>query len=222
MLSSLPQTKTLTTAPLLGATRSESSSTDLQNQFLTLLIAQLKNQDPTNPMDNSQLTTQLAQINTLAGIENLNTTLSSISGQINANQSIQNTLLIGHGVMVPGDALLVGEEVTTPFGFETDAAATAVTATIKDSGGNVVAQLELGGMNAGVHTFQWDGTLEDGSTAASGQYTVSIDASNESGALTATPLSYAMVYGVTPTASGVVLNLGTYGSASLDQIKQIL
>jgi flagellar basal-body rod modification protein FlgD len=70
---------------------------DLQNQFLTMLVTQLKNQDPTNPMDNSQLTTQLAQINTLSGIEKLNTTLGSISGQISTSQSLQSSTLIGHG-----------------------------------------------------------------------------------------------------------------------------
>ena len=64
---------------------------DLQNQFLTMLVTQLKNQDPTNPMDNSQLTTQLAQINTLSGIEKLNTTLGSISGQISTSQSLQSS-----------------------------------------------------------------------------------------------------------------------------------
>ncbi|SER14589.1 flagellar basal-body rod modification protein FlgD [Rosenbergiella nectarea] len=220
MLSDISSTNRLSASAT--TTASGNSSTDLQNQFLTLLIAQLKNQDPTNPMDNSQLTTQLAQINTLAGIENLNTTLSSISGQINTNQSVQNTLLIGHGVMVPGDAILVGEEATTPFGFETDAAASAVTATIKDSDGNVIAQLDLGPMGAGTHTFQWDGTLDDDSVAPAGKYTVTIDASNDTGALKTTPLTYAIVYGVSPTATGAVLNLGTYGTATLDQIKQIL
>jgi len=220
MLSTLSSANRLSDAT--PAAPSGNSSADLQNQFLTLLIAQLKNQDPTNPMDNSQLTTQLAQINTLAGIENLNTTMSSISGQINTNQSVQNTLLIGHGVMVPGDAILVGEEVTTPFGFETDTTASSVTATIKDSNGNVVAQLDLGAMNAGTHTFQWDGTLTDDSAAPAGKYSVSIDASNDTGAIHTTSLTYAMVYGVNPTANGAVLNLGAYGTATLDQIKQIL
>lgn len=86
------------------------TSADLQNQFLTLLVAQLKNQDPTNPMDNNQLVSQLAQLNTVSGIEKLNTTLGSISGQINNNQSIQATTLIGHGVMVPGNEILVGND----------------------------------------------------------------------------------------------------------------
>ncbi len=109
---------------------------DLQNQFLTMLVTQLKNQDPTNPMDNSQLTTQLAQINTLSGIEKLNTTLGSISGQISTSQSLQSSTLIGHGVMVNGGQILVGNGTTTPFGVELASASTGTSATIKDASGN--------------------------------------------------------------------------------------
>ncbi len=79
-----------------------SSASDLQSSFLTLLVAQLKNQDPTNPMQNNELTTQLAQISTVSGIEKLNTTLGSVSGQIDNSQSLQAANLIGHGVMIPG------------------------------------------------------------------------------------------------------------------------
>ena len=75
------------------------SSQELQDNFLTLLIAQMKNQDPTNPMDNSQLTSQLAQINTLAGIERLNTTLNVVSGQIDDSMSVNASNMIGKGVM---------------------------------------------------------------------------------------------------------------------------
>ena len=73
-----------------------SNASDLQGSFLTLLVAQLKNQDPTNPMQNNELTTQLAQISTVSGIEKLNTTLGSVSGQINSAQSLQAASLIGH------------------------------------------------------------------------------------------------------------------------------
>lgn len=79
-----------------------SNAADLQSSFLTLLVAQLKNQDPTNPMENNELTSQLAQISTVSGIEKLNTTLGSISGQIDNSQSLQASNLIGHGVMIPG------------------------------------------------------------------------------------------------------------------------
>lgn len=73
-----------------------SNAADLQSSFLTLLVAQLKNQDPTNPMENNELTSQLAQISTVSGIEKLNTTLGSISGQIDNSQSLQASNLIGH------------------------------------------------------------------------------------------------------------------------------
>ncbi|EDW1388237.1 flagellar hook assembly protein FlgD, partial [Salmonella enterica subsp. enterica] len=86
-----------------------SNAADLQSSFLTLLVAQLKNQDPTNPLQNNELTTQLAQISTVSGIEKLNTTLGAISGQIDNSQSLQATTLIGHGVMVPGTTILAGK-----------------------------------------------------------------------------------------------------------------
>ena len=198
------------------------SAQDLQNQFLTMLVTQLQNQDPTNPMDNSQLTTQLAQINTLSGIEKLNTTLGSISGQITTSQSLQTSTLIGHGVMIDGSQVLVGSGTTTPFGVSLTSASTATSATIKDASGNTVSTVDLGALSAGVHTFSWDGTLTDGSTAPDGKYTVSIAASNGSTQLVAQPLNYAYVNGVSTTNDTTKLDLGTMGSATLDEVRQIL
>lgn len=198
------------------------SAEDLQNQFLTMLVTQLQNQDPTNPMDNSQLTTQLAQINTLSGIEKLNTTLGSISGQISTSQNLQSTTLIGHGVMVDGSQILVGSGTTTPFGVELTTASTATTATIKDSTGATVRTIDLGALSSGVHTFSWDGTLTDGSTAPDGKYSVSIAASNGSTQLVAQPLNYAYVSGVSTTDDTSTLDLGTMGTATLDEVRQIL
>lgn len=68
----------------------------------------VENQDPTNPMENNELTTQLAQINTVSGIEKLNTTLGAITGQIDSSQSLYATSLIGRGVMVPGTNIFTG------------------------------------------------------------------------------------------------------------------
>ncbi|SFN47110.1 flagellar basal-body rod modification protein FlgD [Candidatus Pantoea varia] len=195
---------------------------DLQNQFLTMLVTQLKNQDPTNPMDNSQLTTQLAQINTLSGIEKLNTTLGSISGQITTSQSLQSSTLIGHGVMVNGGQILVGKGTTTPFGVELASASTGASATIKDAGGNVIDTVDLGALSAGVHTFSWDGKLTDGSVAPDGKYSVAIAASNGNAQLVAQPLNYAYVNGVSTANNTTKLDLGTMGSATLDDVRQIL
>ena len=141
------------TSPVRKGTSDGNSSQELQDNFLTLLIAQMKNQDPTNPMDNSQLTSQLAQINTLAGIERLNTTLGMVSGQIDDSLSVNASNMIGKGVMVPGNKILVAtsavegsetekETVTTPFGFELMRDADSVVVTIKDENGNVVRRSE--------------------------------------------------------------------------------
>ncbi|TNV21966.1 flagellar hook assembly protein FlgD [Buttiauxella sp. B2] len=208
---------TLSNSSLTG-----SSSADLQSSFLTLLVAQLKNQDPTNPLQNNELTTQLAQISTVSGIEKLNTTLGSVSGQLTNNQSVQSSALIGHGVMIPGTKILAGSEATTPFGVELQQAADKVTATITDNTGKVVRTLDIGALTAGVHTFTWDGTMTDGTTAPDGAYNVAINASNGSTQLVAQPLNFAMVNGVTLSNGKTLLDLGTYGTSTLDDIRQII
>ncbi|UWS30719.1 flagellar hook assembly protein FlgD [Erwinia pyrifoliae] len=211
-----------TTLTSSSSSSSDTSAADLQNNFLTLLVTQLKNQDPTNPMDNAQLTTQLAQINTLSGVEKLNTTLGSISGQITSGQSLQASTLIGHGVMLNGTQILAGGGTTTPFGVELAQASTSTTATMTDASGKVVQTIDLGAQTAGVHTFEWDGKASDGTTAADGKYTVAISASNGSGQLVAQPLNYALVSGVSSNSSGTVLDLGTMGTTTLEKVRQII
>ncbi|MCS2163061.1 flagellar hook assembly protein FlgD [Scandinavium sp. H11S7] len=219
-------TSTASTTATSGSLTTSNAS-DLQSSFLTLLVAQLKNQDPTNPMDNSQLTSQLAQISTVSGIEKLNTTLGSISGQIDNSQSLQASSLIGHGVMIPGSVVLAGSDTdgnasTTPFGVELTQAADKATATVTDSSGKVVRTMDLGSLTAGVHTFTWDGTAADGSTVPDGAYSVSIAASTNGTQLVAQPLKFALVQGVTKGSSGNLLDLGTYGTTTLDEVRQII
>lgn len=207
-----------------------SSASDLQSSFLTLLVAQLKNQDPTNPLQNNELTTQLAQISTVSGIEKLNTTLGSVSGQLNSSQSLQASNLIGHGVMIPGTTILAGSSTTdgttttstTPFGLELQQAADKVTATITDASGVVVRTIDIGKLDAGVHTFTWDGSMTDGTTAPNGSYKVAISASSGTTQLVAQPLQFALVQGVLTGSDGNKLDLGTSGTTTLDEVRQII
>jgi flagellar basal-body rod modification protein FlgD len=217
------------------STSDGNSSKELQDNFLTLLIAQMKNQDPTNPMDNSQLTSQLAQINTLAGIERLNTTLGMVSGQIDDSLSVNASNMIGKGVMVPGNKILVAtseqeaseagkETITTPFGFELVRDADSVVITIQDDKGNVVREVDLGAIPAGVSSFTWDGMLSDGTVAPDGSYTFSVNASCDGKKVSSTSLSYSVVYGVinSKVNNKVLLDLGILGSISIDEVRQIL
>lgn len=212
-----------------GNSLTSSSAADLQSSFLTLLVAQLKNQDPTNPMENNELTSQLAQINTVSGIEKLNTTLGAISGQIDNSQSLQASTLIGRGVMIPGTTVLAGSSgeegagvSTTPFGVELQQAAEKVTVTISDKDGQVVRTIDIGALGAGIHSFTWDGTLSDGTTAANGSYSVAVSASNGGTQLVAQPLQFALVQGVIRGNNGNTLDLGTYGTTTLDEVRQII
>lgn len=211
-----------------GSSSSTSSSTQstaeaLQNNFMTLLTTQLQNQDPLQPMDNSQMVTQLAQINTVSGIQSLNATLQGITGQISASEALQATALVGKGVLVPGDQIKVGSGVATPFGVELTGAADSVSVSIADSSGTVVRQYDLGALDAGVHSFSWDATQTDGSQAPDGAYTVTVTASSNGQAQSSTTLDYAQVSGVTRSDSGPLLNLGAVqGTVPLSDVRQVL
>jgi flagellar basal-body rod modification protein FlgD len=207
-----------------SAGQAASKGSDLQNHFMTMLVAQLKNQDPLNPMDNSQMTAQLAQINTVSGIQDLNQTLHAINGQIDAGQTLQAAGLIGKGVLVPGDRVLVGADgTTTPFGLDLGQGADEVKVSIVDGSGQVVRQFNLGAQPAGLQSFTWDGRLDDGTQAPQGAYTLSVQATREGDAVDATNLNYALVTGISTGADGPMLDLGGInGQVGLDDVRQIL
>lgn len=213
-------------APALGSRQSD----ELRNNFMTLLITQLQNQDPLNPLENNELTSQLAQINTVSGIEQLNETMKWVTSQIEAGQTLQASALIGQGVLVPGDRVLLDKDAegsvhTTPFGIELGESADAVRVTILAADGRVMNRYELGPLGAGVESFTWDGLTSDGEQAVPGAYRVRIEASRGDKALAVEALNYALVDGVVPAKDqrGVRLDLGAiYGQVSLDQVRQIL
>ncbi|MCK0553224.1 flagellar hook assembly protein FlgD [Pantoea ananatis] len=204
-----------------GKTDKGNDANSLQNHFLTMLVTQLKNQDPTNPMQNSQLTTQLAQISTLSGIEKLNTTLGSISQQMSSARSLQSAMLVGHGVMVNGSQILVGKKVTTPIGVELSAASDSTVFSIKDARGNVVRTIDAGSLKAGVHTLNWDGNMQDGKPAPDGKYAFSVTAVKAGTNVAAVPLNYALVSGVSTSNNTVLLDIGKQGQVSLSDIRKI-
>ncbi|MHD0644061.1 flagellar hook assembly protein FlgD [Pseudomonas aeruginosa] len=214
----------LASASAAGSTpnTTTSGSADLKNSFMTLLIAQMKNQDPLNPLDNAELTSQLAQISSVQGIEQLNTTLAGINDQIDAGKTLSAQALIGHGVMVPGNKIVVGDGQSTPFGIELASDAESVLVTIKNSAGETVRKLDAGKVEAGNEAFSWDGKLEDGSVAPDGAYTVSIEAKSSSGAgVTVTALNYAQVGGVKANGKDPILQLGAlFGEVKLSEVRQ--
>lgn len=202
-----------------------STADELRENFLKLLVTQLKHQDPLNPLENNELTTQLAQINTVTGIDALNETMQAITGQLEAGQSLQAASLIGQGVLVPGDRVLLGEDGTsTPFGVELNGRAASLEARITDNAGQVVRRLDLGAVNEGTAMFQWDGLLESGEQAPRGSYGVSFVALDSGdNAMDSKALNYALVHGVSRTEDGPRLDLGGVAEqVYLDDVRKIL
>lgn len=137
-----------------GVSDAASSAKEQSDRFMKLLVAQMQNQDPLNPMDNAQVTTQMAQISTVSGIETLNTTVSGLNSQFLQLQAMQSAALVGHDVAIEGDTLRV-REGTGDGGFELGTAAQDVKVEILNSAGTTIGTVELEDLEAGRHDFSY-------------------------------------------------------------------
>ncbi len=215
-------------APTAANSNNNVSSADSEQRFLKLLVTQLNNQDPLNPMQNAELTSQLAQMSTVTGIEKLNTTLSGLVNQTGANQLLQATSLIGYNVLSPGDILTTKkpdegkDPATQAFGVELPGTAADVTIKIVDDKGNVVRTIDAGPMKEGVNAVTWDGKDEAGNAVAAGAYRFTVDAKNGSAAVTSTALTFSQVAAVKQGAGGVTLELGSGNNISLSDVRLFL
>lgn len=194
---------------------------DVQDRFLKLLTTQLKNQDPLNPLDNAQVTSQLAQISTVSGIEKLSATLQLLL-QANADaQTTQAAALVGHSILVEGNGLELSNGIAAG-GVELTGPADQVTVTIKDANGLVIKTLSLGAMDPGIHNFGWDGKAEDGTPAVDGKYSISVEAKRGEDVVTAKALEFGLVRSVIRNGQEFSLDAGTLGAFTLADVKQIL
>ena len=189
-----------------------------EDRFLKLLIAQMQNQDPMNPLDNAQMTSQIAQINTVTGIQQLNQTMQSMATQFNSLQVMQGTSLIGRHVMTEGSSLPVTDAVGKG-GFELGSPATDVKIEVMTAGGQVIDTVDLGAQSAGRHTFEWDASAYAGATEAL-QFRVT--AVNGSSAVATTALSLAKVTSAGAEDGQLVLSLSNGQTINYSQIKALV
>jgi flagellar basal-body rod modification protein FlgD len=146
--------KTGADASSLGNTQ---SAQDQSDRFLKLLVAQMSNQDPLNPMDSAQVTSQMAQISTVQGVQTLNKTVSGLDNQFTQLQTMQGAALVGHDVATDGNALRVDADTHKGAGgFEIDSPATSVSVDILGPSGATVGTVKLGPQGAGSHAFDFD------------------------------------------------------------------
>jgi flagellar basal-body rod modification protein FlgD len=220
MVNSVQNNSGVTATPSANpASTSQLAAT--QDRFLTLLVTQLKNQDPLNPMDNAAVTSQMAQLSTVSGIDKLNSTVQALSASMATSQSLQATSMIGHAALVPGSQIdLLGGK--SDAALELTQPADKLTVTVTDAKGNTVRTLQLGSQSGGVVNFKWDGTDNTGAAVPDGSYKFSATAVLGGNSSNPTTLSYGLVSSVSLTSNGPTLGMGTLGDVALSAVRQVL
>jgi len=203
------------------------------DKFMTLLVTQLKNQDPLNPLDNAQVTSQLAQLQTVTGVNKLNETLNTLKASYQSSEAMQATNLIGHGVLVEGNNITLSGSKAI-MGVELAGDVDSLQVVISDKNGKEVQTMDLGKQKAGVIPLAWDGvpdaTKLDSNgkpvTLADGEYSFQVVATRGGDKVAmndAKALAFDSVASVTTNSlDGVKLNLPSKGGVTLADIKQVL
>jgi flagellar basal-body rod modification protein FlgD len=193
-----------------------------QADFLKLMTAQLNNQDPFNPVDNTQMVAQMAQFSSVAGISQMNTTLTSIADKLNGTSTSDALSYVGKTVLTPGDTAYARTSGGIAGAIELGSDATDVNVTISDQSGSVLKTMSLGAQSKGTINYDWDGTTNGGTAAGSGPYKISVTASNAGTAVTNTPLVWAPVASVSvPSTGNPTLNVTGLGTVAISDVRQV-
>ena len=213
MPSSVDFTHLNTTSTSTVKTKNEAGAED---RFLKLLVAQMQNQDPLNPMDNAQVTSQMAQIQSVNGIEKLNRTVEGLGTQFAQLSALQGASLVGRDVIVAGNQLTANDEGLPQGGFELASAADRVQVEVLNAGGRVIDTVELGAQSAGRHGFEW--TPPEGVEASLGQR-FRIVARSGAANVSSTPLMRDRVDAVVAGGDTLMLELRNSGSVAYADIR---
>ena len=189
-----------------------------QGDFLKLMTAQLKNQDPFNPVDNTQMVAQMAQFSSVAGIAQMNTTLNGIAGKLGVTSTSDAMAYVGKTVLTAGDTAYPRAAGGIAGKIELADDATDVNVTIADKSGNVLKTLSLGRQAKGTIDYDWDGATSDGT--ATGPFTISVAARGGGGTVAATGLVWAPVESVSlASGSEPVLNVTGLGPVKVADVR---
>jgi flagellar basal-body rod modification protein FlgD len=208
----------------LGASKKNELS---QADFIELLVAQVKNQDPSKPLEPSQFMNQLAQFSTVNGVQELNNSFGTLSDKLASGQSIQAAALVGRTVMVPGGDTVLNDTGGITGQLELPQSSTGVTLKIYSARGELVRSLPMGANEAGTLQYNWDGFNDSGEAATAGRYRVTaealIDGDTQAVAVSvATRIdSVTLDQDATGTPQATVLNLASGASVPLSTVQQI-
>lgn len=207
----------------LATTAPAAKKDSKQDEFLKLMIAQLKNQDPMKPMEDGQFLSQLAQFDSASGIRELQKTFTDLSSSLQSSQALQATSMVGRSVLVASESAHLGAEGMT-MNIELTEPSEQLLVGIYDEKGQVVRQVNLGAQEAGMVGLKWDGLSENGTSLPKGEYYIKAQSMNGGENVAVKTYAVARVDSVTigQAGRGLMLNLAGMGSATLSEVKQIM
>ena len=199
----------LNAANASGGTATTSNAAGSADRFLRLLVTQMQNQDPLNPLDNAQVTSQMAQISTVSGIDKLNDTMGGLAQAMASSQTMASVSMIGRRIIAPSTTLDLANKSATGA-VELAEAADRVSVTITAAAGNIVRRIDLGAMPAGLQQFTWDGKTDAGAAAVDGAYSYKIEAMKNGKPISASTYAVGTVssVGIAGTDASLILNGG--------------
>jgi flagellar basal-body rod modification protein FlgD len=192
--------------------------------FLTLMLAQLQNQDPTSPVDSNEFLSQLASLSEVQGITQLNTSFATLSNSLTSNQALQASSLLGHQALAASStATLPTAGASVSGAVSVPQTSSAVVLNITNSAGSLVRTIYLGAQPAGLANFTWNGETSSGATAPAGTYQLSAQVNGAASGTAITTLVSGTVESVTMGAgsSGMSLNISGLGSVPFSNVQQI-
>ncbi|AWI52980.1 flagellar biosynthesis protein FlgD [Aquabacterium olei] len=198
-------------------TSKTSSTTEASDRFLKLLVTQMQNQDPLNPMDNAQVTSQMAQIQTVTGIEKLNTTMTGLGTSLTQMQMLQGAGLVGRDVWLEGNQLAAGANGVAVGGYDLAAAAGTVRIDILSKEGKVIDSVNQSAVPAGRQGFSWTPPSGTDTTGMSFKVT----ATSGKTAVGSTTMMLDHVNAVSTPNGTLTLELQNKGSVAYSAVKAV-
>lgn len=192
------------------------------DSFLTLMTAQLKNQDPLKPLEGTEFISQLAQFGTVSGVQEMGTSLETLAASLRSTQTLNGSTMIGRNVMVSAQSFdhtaggTVGGQINVPSGT------TSLQLRITDSTGAVVREIQLETAE-GTQNFTWNGLNSDGTPAESDTYDIEAVATvrGETGSLEVLMSGRVSSVSIDPTGTNLTLNTPTLGPVSMANVRRV-
>lgn len=222
LLASSSTSSTSSTTSTTSTTDSSSTSSLTSEDFLTLLLAEIQYQDPTEPLENAEMVSQLTGYSQLDQLASINEQLEDLSGTITSATASNCLSYLGKTVEAEGSSITKSGEDVDALGFTLADDAESVTINVYDSDGNIVATNTLSGLSAGSYSYEWDGLDSDGEEAEDGTYTLSLSALDSDGAsVEVSTITTGTVAGISMTSDGIVLTLDDGRTVNLEDVTSV-